>query len=182
MVERTKGRRPKNRPSRHKGGGDPKTDQRKEELLEATWVRGEGTREPWRRGATDFLQVVAATVCPTVYFHSSPQAETHSGDTYSFTWLPRSTSATGFIAVSVFPRVDRPPALPCKLWLDRQGCCILEVEDEVYTGLRTISDPSSVRRDVRVIKVATTAFLHSIGLSCTSSTVSLDYAITSSPW
>ena len=32
----------------------------------------------------------------------------HSGDTSSFTWLPRSTSATGFIAVSVFPRVVRP--------------------------------------------------------------------------
>ena len=49
----TKGRRPKNRPA--KGG-----------TLEATWVRGEGTREPWRRGATDFLQVVAATACATV--------------------------------------------------------------------------------------------------------------------
>ena len=36
-------------------GGDPKTDQ-----------RGEGTREPWRRGTTVFLQVVAATACATV--------------------------------------------------------------------------------------------------------------------
>ena len=32
-----------------------------------------------------------------------------------------------------------------------------------------MSDPSSVRRDVRVIQVATTAILHGIGLSCTSS-------------
>ena len=44
MVERTKGRRPKNRPA--KGG-----------TLEATWVRGEGSREPWRRGATYFCKL-----------------------------------------------------------------------------------------------------------------------------
>ena len=47
-------------------GGDPKNRPAKGGTLEATWVRGEGTREPWRRGATDFLQVVAATACATV--------------------------------------------------------------------------------------------------------------------
>ena len=65
MVERTKGRRPKNRPSDTKGRR-PKNRPAKGGTLEATWVRGEGTREPWRRGATDFLQVVAATACATV--------------------------------------------------------------------------------------------------------------------
>ena len=44
MVERTKGRRPKNRPA--KGG-----------TLKATWGRGEGTQEPWRRGATVFYKL-----------------------------------------------------------------------------------------------------------------------------
>ena len=48
-------------------GGDPKTVQRKEELSKQLGCEGEeGTREPWRRGATDFLQVVAATACATV--------------------------------------------------------------------------------------------------------------------
>ena len=65
MVERTKGRRPKNRPSDTKGRR-PKNRPAKGGTLEATWVRGEGTPEPWRRGATDFLQVVAATACATV--------------------------------------------------------------------------------------------------------------------
>ena len=54
------GRRPKNRPSDTKGRR-PNNRPAKGGTLEATWVRGEGTREPWRRGATDFLQVVAAT-------------------------------------------------------------------------------------------------------------------------
>ena len=37
---------------RHKRGGDPKTDQRKEELSKQLGVEEKGTREPWRRGAT----------------------------------------------------------------------------------------------------------------------------------
>ena len=65
MVERTKGRRPKNRPCDTKGRR-PKNRPAKGGTLEATWVRGEGTPEPWRRGATVFLQVVAATACATV--------------------------------------------------------------------------------------------------------------------
>ena len=65
MVERTKGRRPKNRPCDTKGRR-PKNRPAKGGTLEATWVRGKGTREPWRRGATDFLQVVAATPCATL--------------------------------------------------------------------------------------------------------------------
>ena len=65
MVERTKGRRPKNRPCDTKGRR-PKNRPAKGGTLEATWVRGKGTREPWRRGATDFLQVVAATACATL--------------------------------------------------------------------------------------------------------------------
>ena len=65
MVERTKGRRPNNRPCDTKGRR-PKNRPTKGGTLEATWVRGEGTREPWRRGATIFLQVVAATACATV--------------------------------------------------------------------------------------------------------------------
>ena len=65
MVERTKGRRPKNRPSDTKGRR-PKNRPAKGETLEATWVRGEGTQEPRRRGATYFLQVVAATAGATV--------------------------------------------------------------------------------------------------------------------
>ena len=65
MVERTKGRRPKNRPSDTKGRR-PKNRPAKGETLEATWVRGEGTQEPRRRGAADFLPVVAATACATV--------------------------------------------------------------------------------------------------------------------
>ena len=54
---------------RHKGAATQKNRPAKGGTLEATWVRGEGTREPWRRGATDFLQVVAATACPTVNCH-----------------------------------------------------------------------------------------------------------------
>ena len=65
MVERTKGRRPKNRPSDTKGRR-PKNRPAKGGTLEATWMRGEGTPEPWRRGATYFLQVVAATACASV--------------------------------------------------------------------------------------------------------------------
>ena len=51
MVERTKGRRPKNRPCVTKGRR-PKNRPAKGGTLKATWGRGEGTREPWRRGAT----------------------------------------------------------------------------------------------------------------------------------
>ena len=65
MVERTKGRRPQNRPSDTKERR-PKNRPPKRGTLEGTWVRGEGTREPWRRGASDFLQVVAATASATV--------------------------------------------------------------------------------------------------------------------
>ena len=65
MVERTKGRRPKNRPSDTKGRR-PRNRPAKGGTLEATWMRGEGTPEPWRRGATYFLQVVAATACASV--------------------------------------------------------------------------------------------------------------------
>ena len=56
MVERTKGRRPKNRPCDTKGRR-PKNRPAKGGTLEATWGRGEGTREPWRRGATDFCKL-----------------------------------------------------------------------------------------------------------------------------
>ena len=56
MVERTKGRRPKNRPSVTKGRR-PKNRPAKGGTLEATWVRGEGSREPWRCGATDFYKL-----------------------------------------------------------------------------------------------------------------------------
>ena len=45
-------------------GGDPKkADLRKEDLLKQLGCEGKG---PWRRGATDFLQVVAATSCATL--------------------------------------------------------------------------------------------------------------------
>ena len=56
MVERTKGRRPKNRPCVTKGRR-PKNRPAKGGTLEATWGRGEGTREPWRRGATYFCKL-----------------------------------------------------------------------------------------------------------------------------
>ena len=56
MVERTKGRRPKNRPCDTKGRR-PKNRPAKGGTLEATWGRGEGTREPWRRGATYFCKL-----------------------------------------------------------------------------------------------------------------------------
>ena len=56
MVERTKGRRPQNRPSSTKGRR-PKNRPAKGGTLEATWVRGDGTREPWRRGATEFCKL-----------------------------------------------------------------------------------------------------------------------------
>ena len=51
---------------RHKGAATQKPTSERRTLaswrhcfsaLEATWVRGIGTREPWRRGATVFLQV-----------------------------------------------------------------------------------------------------------------------------
>ena len=226
MVERTKGRRPKNRPSDTRSG-DPKNRPAKRGTLEATWVRGEGTREPWRRGATDFLQVVAATACPTVNFHlgflvflTSPlgyggftvQSSTacrqrpqrcyeflhlvtslyirhrvHRGISFpacgqasllfrasfviSIRWLSRNLFSSG----SSVQTSNSDPVCSTS-WHDLhpvssalRGGCILEVEEEVYTGLRTMGDLSSVRRDLRVIKMATTEILHGIGLSCTSS-------------
>ena len=60
MVERTKGWRPKNRPSDTKGRR-PKNRPAKGGTLEATWVRGEGSREPWRCGATDFYKLSRQT-------------------------------------------------------------------------------------------------------------------------
>ena len=56
MVERTKGRRPKNRPSVTKGRR-PNNRPAKGGTLEATWVRGEGSREPWRCGAIYFYKL-----------------------------------------------------------------------------------------------------------------------------
>ena len=58
MVERTKGRRPKKPTVRHKGAATPKkpTNERRNSSKQLGG-RGEGTREPWRRGATVFCKL-----------------------------------------------------------------------------------------------------------------------------
>ena len=197
MVERTKGAATQKPTERHKGAGDPKkTDQRKEELSKQLGVRGEGDPRTLSAGRD------------------------HSGVTSSFTWLPRSTSATGFIAVSVFPRVVRPPCSsvqasfgpsrssaaslvisirlfiaepiflrvrPSRLQTATQSvqpagttsfqspqpsevAASWRVEEEVYTGLRTMGRPLLRYAGMYgLLRWLRRRFYMVLGLSCTSS-------------